>query len=192
MEPGTAGLLESFCSPNLPRSTARQRTSKDYAYQSLILGEVSHEGTNVFRATRPAQPHPHPAQRSPAIGEAWAMIFFPTRHLVFDVYLHRALARTSVQSLDVQLWTPDMDQTPESRWTTRLPGGPQLKMLGTGLERAGCSVHPRHVELVRHLFDRGPWNPDDFVGYRCEEAYPVWRAGYRFELDFSDSDSSTD
>lgn len=190
LKPGTAGLLESFCSPNLPRSTARQRSSNDYAYLSLILGEMGNEGTDVFRANRPAQPYPHPSLRSPAIGEAWAMIFYPTRHLLFDVYLHRALARTSVQSLDVQLWTPDIDQTPESRWTTRLPGGPQLKMLGTGIERAGCPAHTRHAELIQSLFEQGPWNPNDFVGYRCEETYPIWRAGYRFELDFSDSDSS--
>jgi len=52
-----------------------------------------------------------------------------------------------------------------------------------------CSsdLNPRQTELTVELFKRADANPDDYVGFRCEERFPIWRTGYHYELDFGDS-----
>lgn len=51
-------------------------------------------------------------------------------------------------------------------------------MLGPGLRSAATAAWARHAELTARLFTEAGWDPEEFVGFRCETAYPVWRAGY--------------
>jgi hypothetical protein len=40
---------------------------------------------------------------------------------------------------------------------------------------------------LRYGFDHAGegWNPDEFVGYRCELEFPLWRCSYHFLFDFT-------
>ena len=58
-------------------------------------------------------------------------------------------------------------------------------MLGTGVSRVASPGYERMPDLTRHLFEQAGWDADEFVGYRCEAAYPVWRAGYCMAFDFT-------
>lgn len=181
-------LLEDFCSQSRPRPTVIQcgagQTDAWHVFDGHTVDPVD---LVVANRSAPDEDYVHPARRQPPIEEAWMMMTIPARHVLQDVYLHRDLARMSVQTLDVHLWGPNLQETATRRWTTRLPGGPVLQLLGIGTARAEAPVCPRHGELTRYLFDQLEWNADEFVGYRCYEHYPIWRAGYRIAMDFTGS-----
>jgi hypothetical protein len=127
---------------------------------------------------------PHPALHAPRLEEVWALVNFPCRHLLFDVYLHPSLARTCLASLDTHLWGPDFGQHVGDRWQTRLADSPPLKLLGTGLRRQTPPGFARMPELTEQLFARAGLDPTEYVGYRCDVPYPMWRGGYCVSFDF--------
>lgn len=115
------------------------------------------------------------------------MINFPARRMVFDVYLHRDLARACIPSLDAHLWRPDFADHVGDRWQTRFARAPRLELLGNGQDRAG-NPWPRHAELTDFLFRQMDLDPDRMVGFRCLEDYPAWRTGYCMSFDFNTDD----
>lgn len=127
----------------------------------------------------------HPALRPPRVEEAWALVNFPCKRLLFDIYLHRDLARACLPSLDTHLWRPDFAQQSGSRWQTRFADAPSLQLLQPGLRASASDAWARHSELTRFLFERSDLDPAEFVGFRCDTTYPIWRAGYCLSFDFS-------
>lgn len=127
---------------------------------------------------------PHPASRTPPIDEAWAMVNFPVRTLIFDIYLHRDLARLCIPSVDQHLWRPDFAATIGDRWQTRFPDSPPLEVLGPALRAAAPDASPRHNDYTKFLFDRASIDPRSFVGYRCLLEYPIWRTGCCVSFDY--------
>lgn len=132
---------------------------------------------------------PHPALQTPPVEEAWALVNFPCRHLLFDVYLHRDLARRCIPSLDAHLWRPDFAQNIADRWQTRFASSPTLQLLGSGTRNAASPAWARHAELTAWLFDAARLTSSEFVGYRCSVEFPIWRAGYCVSFDFSPGDT---
>jgi hypothetical protein len=94
------------------------------------------------------------------------------------VWLHRDLERRVRPAIDAQLWYPNLSSPGGDRWVTRFPDPPRLQLLGEGLVHARSDAWPGHADLCRVVFDRVGWEPSEFVGFRCEVAYPVWRGGY--------------
>lgn len=177
-------LLEEYCSRPLPRlvsHTAGQRMI--YVIDAAEPGEI--ENADIVLADCEPRVDQHPASMDPPMGEVWGLVNFPSRRYIFDVYLHREIACRCLPSLELHLWTPNIVQHTSSRWSTRFPGGPRLQLLGAGLRDAATSAYDRHAELTAHLFDRFGWDPEPFIGYRCEVAFPVWRGGYCMAFDFS-------
>ncbi len=127
----------------------------------------------------------HPALEEIPVEEVWTLTHYPTRYLLFDVYLHRDMARMCIPSLDLHLWRPNLEQTLGDRWYTRVPHGPRLEILGAGLENAHSDVYPRYAEMSRYFFNRLAWDPSEFIGFRCGLRYPIWRGGYCMSFDFS-------
>jgi hypothetical protein len=179
-----ATLLTEFCSTPLPRivsHTAGRRVI--HVIDAAERGEI--ENADIVLADCEARADQHPANMDPAMGEVWALISFPSRRLLFDVYLHRDIASRCLPALELHLWTPNVAQHASSRWSTRFPGGPRLQLLGSGLRSASAASYARQAELTAHLFSRVGWDPEAFVGYRCEVGFPVWRGGYCMAFDFS-------
>lgn len=178
------GLLEKFCSRPLPRVTAR--TIEDRSIQIIEASETARNGgTDIVIGEMKARKDKHPARNRPSIGEVWSLVTFPAKRILFDVYMHRAIAAKCAASLELHLYSPQAMQQGYLRWTTRFPGGPQLMNLGVGLSKASSDAYPRHVELVSEMFAKAGWDAGDFVGYRCDVRYPVWRAGYCMVFDFA-------
>jgi hypothetical protein len=175
-------LLTKFCSEPLPRITSQQSGARTVN----VIDYPEHSGqSDLVTAYRNAGAERHPATLRPAIGELWFLQHVASRRLVFDAYLHRDLARQCIPSLGLHLWTPDVSQHASARWSTRFPGGPRLEFLEPGLRNIGTPAYSRLPELATEMFDKLEWNRDEFIGYRCEVEYPVWRAGYCMSFDFS-------
>jgi hypothetical protein len=180
-------MLPGFTSDPPPLVTSRQ--PDEFLVQSIderapALGRP----VDLMLAARSTIPHP--LRQSPPLEEVWALVNFPCRHLLFDVYLHRDLARASLPSLDAHLWGPDFAQHVGERWATRFADAPPLQLLGPGLRRGAPAAWPRMPDLTRHLFERVALEPDDFVGFRCDVEYPLWRAGYCVSFDFTRPDGA--
>lgn len=174
-------VLEEFTSDPSPLVTARQ--PGEFFVQSI---DAPPTGTgspvDLMLATRSTMAHP--ATQQPPLEEVWAMVNFPSRHLLLDVYLHPDLARASVPSLDAHLWGPDFAQEAGNRWRTRFSEAPPLQLLGNGVRRPGPQAFPRLPELTEQLFERAGIDPATYVGYRCDVEYPLWRTGYCITFDF--------
>ncbi len=175
-------LLPEFTSD--PPPLIRTRQPNDFLVQSIDEpASAAGRRTDIMMATRTVVPNP--AHHAPPIEEAWALVNFPCRHLVFDLYLHRDLARSCIPSLDAHLWRPDFAQQVGDRWQTRFTDSPVLQLLGPGLRAPPTRAYPRLGELTKTVFSRAGIPGEEFVGYRCEVAYPIWRAGYCVSFDFT-------
>lgn len=175
-------LLREFSSD--PAPLVRSRQPNEFLVQS-IDERVSTMGRPVDFMLGTRSAIPNPLRQKPAIEEAWALINFPCRHLLFDIYLDRDLARRCIPSLDTHLWRPDFAQQVGDRWQTRFADSPSLQLLGAGVRSTPTPAYPRMSALTRTLFNRAELDPNDFVGFRCEVSYPIWRAGYCVSFDFS-------
>jgi len=147
-------------------------------------------GFDFVTADRSVHAVPLPCTENPPIHELWVSPDYPAARLLFDVWQHRDLARCSIPSLSAHLYRINVMETPGDRWYTKLAGGPKLELLGTGIEQAASPFWDRHTEALRWMFDHLGWDPQEFVGYRCEVHFPLWRIGYLMAFDFSDAAAS--
>ncbi|MBX3358169.1 MAG: hypothetical protein KF745_07055 [Phycisphaeraceae bacterium] len=185
--PSQASLLAPFCSQPLPSVTSRNAGPR--VVHVIDTDQTNPGPADIVIASRSALPDTHPASLRPAVGEVWLLQTFPARRLIFDVYLHRDIARRCIPSIELHLWEPDVGRQGAGRWATQFPGGPRLELLGPGLSGAATDAYPRHADLTSHLFSRLDWPADEFVGYRCDIPYPVWRAGYCMVFDFAGNET---
>ncbi|MEM8872912.1 MAG: hypothetical protein AAGD32_01520 [Planctomycetota bacterium] len=178
-----AGLLPEFSSQPLPLVRARQPDR--FLLQNVETSGGAHGSmapADVMFAM--AGHEAHPAHTPSKLSEVWAMVNFPVRRMLLDVFLHRDLARQCIPDLDLHLWGPDFASNVGGRWQTRMTHPLQLQHLGVGFNRAGIDAWDRYPELIGSLSARRGFDPDRFVGYRCDVQVPVWRAGYRMTFDF--------
>lgn len=175
-------LFLPYCTRPLPRVLSRRIGPR--VFHVLDTDAAEGKPSDIIMAYR-SGPDSHPMRQDPPVGEMWWLTTFPARRMVFDVWLHEDLAQGCVPSLELHLWGPDISQHGASRWSTRFPGGPRIELLGKGLGRASTAAFSRHKEMTADLYKQLGWDPSSFVGFRCEVAYPVWRAGYCMGFDFS-------
>ncbi|MHC5115153.1 MAG: hypothetical protein ACYTGP_12085 [Planctomycetota bacterium] len=178
-------LLEEFCSKPLPLVTSRG--SQRRLVHVIDSGpHGTDEPIDFVVANRSIHPSTLPDGRS-ALEGVWKLVNYPTRHLVFDVFLHRSMERLYRPGIETQMWSPGLDIAPAERWLTRFPNGPRLQLLGAGIEHAHTDAFPRYVELAAAFFGKLGWDPADFVGFRCEVEYPIWRSGYFMTFEHLDA-----
>ncbi|MEX0876953.1 MAG: hypothetical protein WD114_05800 [Phycisphaerales bacterium] len=170
-------LLKEFTTHPLP--TVSSQGTADNLVQ--VIDPADFEGPqtlDVITAARSNHPFTDPQTGRMTLDEVWSLVNCPTARLIFDVYLHRDLERMVRPTIDSQLWYPNLSSPGGQRWITRYPSPPRLELLGEGTGRARTAAHPRHADLTATLFHRLGWDASEFVGFRCEVEYPVWRAGY--------------
>ena len=170
-------ILEPFTTRPLPTVTTRGEPG-NLVHVIDPRGLDDHTMFDVVTALRSVHPIRDPESGAPTLNEVWTLVNAPTRRLVQDVFLHADLERDYRPSVDALMWYPNLSVPGGDKWVARFPSQPRLEMLGPGLERIGTPAYPRRAELARYLFDRVGWDAEAFVGYRCEVAYPIWRAGY--------------
>ena len=124
---------------------------------------------------------------NPALQEVWAAVEYPARSMIMDVYLHRDLARSCTSGADahtLRLNDPSSLRQTHRRWMTRIGKPLPLSLLGTGTDGADCRAYPRQRALTQSLFDAAGWDAGEFVGFRLECRFPLWRAAYRAYFSF--------
>lgn len=173
-------VLRAFSSD--PPPVVRARQPNEFLVQTIDPVAGSRGSCDLMFGLRGLMAHPRVVP--PFMEEVWAMINFPARWMLFDVFLHRDIARRCIPGLDMHLWRPDFASTAGERWQTRFATSPRLEALGAGLRQVDSPAYARHGELLRHLFAARDLNPDDYVGYRCQTQFPLWRTGYRMTFDF--------
>ncbi|MEM7306628.1 MAG: hypothetical protein AAF682_08155 [Planctomycetota bacterium] len=179
-------LLPDLSSSPLPRITARQR---EETIEYLVSTDETSRGrpTDIAMAHRATLSMTHPAAEDPPILEVWYMSTYPTQHLILDVYLDAALARSCMPSVALHGHSTHL-VTVEERWNTELPQRPPLRLLPRGVEDAGSTRSPRQPELVRALLQGAGWSENGLIGYRCEIEYPIWRVGHLMVFRFDPLD----
>ena len=166
-------LIESFCSSPLPIIDSREIKEKNLAH--IINPENIPDGVpfDCF-----AQQHSMWNIDSPGKHKAiWLYIDYPSRSCTFDIYLHENLARLNTMSADSHLWGTSLLAPPEDLWMTRFSNQTSFTELGRGISGAHSKYYARHQELTAHMFETNKWNPNDFLGFRCQIRMPVWRSG---------------
>lgn len=166
-------LLPDFCSTPLPSIDTRVIKSEHLAHlinpEHIPTGEpfdcfaTQHNQWNI---TNPGQ---HKA--------IWLYIDYPTRSCIFDLYLHRAIAERHSCSGDCHLWGTSLLAPPEDLWMTRFADQMEFSELGSGIQQSASNTYTRHEELSAFMFTHHGWDAHDFIGFRCEMAFPVWRSG---------------
>ncbi len=166
-------LIERFCTRPLPSIDSRVIKSEHLAHiidpKHISPGEpfdcfaIQHNRWNV------GEPGPHKA--------IWLYVDYPTRHCIFDMYLHRSMQEGLVVHGDCHLWGTSLLAPPEDLWMTRFADQIQFRELGAGTAGSETVVYERYQELAAYMFEDQGWNADDFVGFRCEMELPVWRSG---------------
>ncbi len=184
-EPGVpAELLPHFSTSPVP--IVRSSHPEEFIVQAIETSPEMPEAEAVDLIFAMQGGVSHPRARETNVEEVWALVNFPVRRMLFDVFMHKDLARQCVPGLDVHLWRPDFAQHVGERWQTRFKDAPALHLLSSGLERAQTDAWNRYTELLRELFDTCGFDPSDYVGFRCDEPYPVWRTGYCMGFEFGD------
>lgn len=177
-------VLPEYSSHPMPRVVTRT----DHA-RLLHLIDIPEDQlgkpNDIVIAGRESQQEPHPASWRPPIAEVGLLTLYPARRLLLDVFLHRDLASKCIASASAHLWTPDQAVGRACRWSTRLRGNLPLKLLGFGLSNLATPHFARQQDLAADVYRRMDWDPDEFVGYRLEVSYPIWRAGYYEVFDFT-------
>ena len=166
-------LIESFCTKPLPSIDTRVIKAEHLAQlvnpEHIPTGEpfdcfaIQHTQWNI------TDPGPHKA--------LWLYIDYPTRHCIFDLFLHKEIAQANRLSGDCHLWGTSLLAPPEDLWTTRFADQVQFMELGSGTSGAASVKYDRHKELAEHMFERHGWDTAEFIGVRCEMELPVWRSG---------------
>jgi|GEM_PF-504340 len=170
-------LLKEFTTHPLP--TVSSQGTSDNLIQVIDPANFSGPQTlDVVTAARSNHPYRDPKSGQLTLDEVWSLVNCPCARLLFDIYLHRDLERTVRPKLDSQLWYPNLTSPGGQRWITRYPSPPRLELLGEGIGHASTPSYPNHSELTKTLFSRVGWDPQEFVGFRCEVMFPIWRAGY--------------
>lgn len=173
-----------FCSDPPARITSRRGSG----VMVQVVDPPDGAQTSAFdfvTADRSVHAVPLPTTESPPIHEIWVSPDYPAASLLFDVWQHRDLARCCIPSLSAHLYRINVMETPGDRWYTKLADGPKLQLLGTGLDQAASPLWSRQHEALAWMFQQLGWDPGEFVGYRCEVRYPLWRIGYLMSFDFS-------
>ena len=183
------GLLTDFSTS--PPPIVRTRQPNEFLVQTLVASPDQPRTEPLDLVFGMVGGMAHPALSKRRLEEVWALVNFPAQRLLLDVFAHRDLARAAIPGLDVHLWRPDFASHVGERWQTRFPAAPKLELIGSGLHRAQTDAWDRYNDLLETLFDARRIDPADYVGFRCDVAYPLWRAGYCMSFDFG-SETSAD
>lgn len=183
-------LLEEYSSKPFPVVTSqgpRERRVVMIDPASLPEGE----GFDVVTANRVDGAQLHPTFDSPPVHEVWMLGRLPAKLLIFDVFLHRSMARACIPSIGAYMMSPNLAETMDRRWLDRFPVAPRLALLDPGNRTIEHPAYPRYGELVGHMFKRLDWAAGEYVGYRCEVLFPQWGAGYCMLFDYSPADGES-
>lgn len=176
-------LVDGLTTPGLPLLSRRRpsETSVDV----IDLGHVSLAGRRVDIVVQTDVP-PSASSLAPQ-DQALSMylrVRQPTARLVGDIFVERRLAAGRLPAAGAFLWNVRVDRAEATgQWYDMLPGATKIEVLGTGLEAVDDAIWARQRELYERLFADAGLDPEGFIGYRVDVAFPMTGAQYRLALE---------
>lgn len=176
-------MLKPFTTDPLPMVTSRGRGG---VFHQVIDPMERYDGQplDVVTALRARHPVMDPQTGKPTLDAVWSLVNCPSKRLILDVYLDLEMERKYRPSIESLMWSPGLEVPEDQKWFQRLPSQPKLILLGRGLDHAASPLWGRHAELTEYFFRHIGWDPEEFIGFRCEVEYPIWRAGYRMGFEY--------
>jgi len=180
-----AAVVREFSGDPVPLVTTRDKTGR---FTQVIDAGSSSGGVcpDLVLAYRIPRLSVHPAKQTPPVYCENVGLREPVRRLVMDVYLHGTMTAGCKPSMTTFLGHREVECDITDRWYDRIEGSPLLMLLGPGIHNAASDAYERHAALTAHVFGVLGWDPDEFVGYRCDESYPQWGCDYVMAFDYRD------
>jgi len=176
-----AGIfLEEFCSASMPEVAVNVMPPE--VHYRLCGNEVGlTSALDVFMCEYvPRLMDLRAAERLRRKRGMCADVEIPVKSLVFDAYIHQDIwpeVEPELLIYDTAMRGPASPNNPACS-LARLPFQDSLRSLGRGLSRFRVEEIPRYVEMMRDVFARRGWNPDEFRCYRCHTRYPLYGSQY--------------
>lgn len=171
--PDRAPLLGKFCSEPTPKIRAELGRDGFVRYE-LVEGRIGNTAAEtciigIFgrRFLRRI------AREGDTIGEHVARLYTPVEMLIHDLFVHKDLSYAF--SPDVALYSQLPSHAPfptGGREKGLLPLWERVHDLGRGSSAVLTPELPQHHEMIKSVFDRLKWSPDDFHVFRFEMRYP--------------------
>lgn len=177
------GLLESFCSAPLPLVATRDTTGRLIQVLDHARAQTG-APMNAVLAYRLPDAGPLPSLDDPPVFLDATNLNVPAERMVSDLYVHRSINAGATPSVNLYLGRGTGGCDVIDRWHEQIEGGPVLGLLGTGLKNAHSPAWERHAELTRFVFAQLGWDAQEYIGYRCEESWPLWNCDYVMTLDY--------
>lgn len=176
-------VFRGFSTDPLPLVTAR-----GVGQESLVVVDAErvdeHVGLDVVLGRALLENWRLPALDNPPTHDISTHVSVPCARMVFDVFLHRSMARQCVPTMRLYRTTPGLFHDLAGHWPDLLPHAPSLQIMGPSAHPAGSRMYGRHGELLGEFFERVKWLPEEFVGYRVEVEHPMWCGFYCIMFDY--------
>lgn len=111
-------------------------------------------------------------------------VTYPAESLVFDVYHHRDFCHLHIPGVDAHLLPSHSPILPTMEWTTKLGIPLTLRSFPASKEACESPMYERMGDLSAHVFDAFGRDIHEYMCYRFEIAYPIWRLAYRMFFDY--------
>jgi len=166
---GGVPVMPEFCSEPLPKLRRRpsdQGLTNDEllpapvgfsGQQTIVTGEIVRELSPAYATSKDKRALFGVVVRTPSV------------MFVYDHFVHRDLFPEAKRELCVfsELNSPTAHDDDD-----RLPISESVEFLGRGLSVARTSAVPGYMKMLRTVFDRAGWNPEDFDLHRVRMMYP--------------------
>jgi hypothetical protein len=166
-----APLMADFCSQPLP--TLRRFVDGALFRYELVEGPVGNTGALTCAVGAIQRRIPYYRTPTNEWGVHLASCDIPAELLILDLFLHRDF--TFAIPPEPILYSHQCHVAPEpQRDRYRLPLNEPLQDLGTGLLAPATPEVPHYDRMLKAMFDRMAWSPDEFHGFRMNIAYPAY------------------
>jgi hypothetical protein len=131
---------------------------------TVLFGEIHRESARRF--TTPKRPY---------TGHCYS-VEIPTKLLVLDYFVHESLWPHCGPEVRTYDYSPLGAANPNdpSRAADLWRMGETVQHLGAGGRGFALAEFGRYVEALQHVCGRLGWNLEEFRGYRCRVAYPIY------------------
>ncbi len=166
-------LVREFCTGCVPEIHVRQ-DSRGVLHElgegpigkrgmfSCFYGEIKHAALPRYQS------------EEDRVGDLYSTITMPTEHLLFDVMLHKDLAKSfEPEVLIYGRPAGGLDEHVGAGEHDLLPTDTGLMSIGSCPPICATALAGGYDKVVERVFERAGWSARDFVGYRLTIRYPV-------------------
>lgn len=185
-EPKPASMELSGFSSESVRMVNQDKGPASLSQFIETVGPSQDRPVDILLVSRGNFAHTHPALIESQAMNITYRVPFPSRYLLLDIYLSRRLAQSCLPSAKTYLGGEPQEIVSRALdWGSRFREDPDLVLLGQGTIKAHSRAYANQKGLTDDLFHRQQWDPADFVGFRLQVHYPIWKGTYCLRLDFS-------